>query len=295
MELRQLQHFFAVVEERSFTRAAARLHMVQSSLSASLLSLERELGADLFVRGRRGAELTDAGRAFLDPAGAAVEETRRARDAVAEVVGLLLGSVHIATVGLPSGLDLLDAVGQFQSEHPNVDLHIAHHPARDVVRLVADGQVDFGIATSTYSMPRGLQFEPLMSTPLFLICSADHRLAGAPDVDPRELLHEQIIDFPLSWCIRELFDRVLAEQEVERKVRLEVSEWHTAVSMVRRAMGISYGALAFLDPDDTDIDYATLANGPLWEIGIVTRDRARGAAGKAFLDTYRQRCEAQLN
>ena len=68
MELRQLEYFLAVVEEGSFTAAAARLYMVQSSLSASLLSLERELGTELFIRGRRGTELTDAGRALLEPA-----------------------------------------------------------------------------------------------------------------------------------------------------------------------------------------------------------------------------------
>ena len=68
VELRRLEHFLAVVEEGSFTAAAARVFMVQSSLSASLQALERELGTELFVRGRRGAELTDAGRTTVDGA-----------------------------------------------------------------------------------------------------------------------------------------------------------------------------------------------------------------------------------
>ena len=58
VELRQLEYFLAVVEEGSFTRAAARLYMVQSSLSASLLGLEKELGTDLFIRGRKGTVTT---------------------------------------------------------------------------------------------------------------------------------------------------------------------------------------------------------------------------------------------
>ncbi|MGY1619445.1 LysR family transcriptional regulator [Geodermatophilus sp. SYSU D00691] len=76
VELRQLEDFVAVVDEGSITRAAARLHMVQSSLSASLLALEKELGADLFIRGRQGAGLTDAGRAPLQPARAALHGAR---------------------------------------------------------------------------------------------------------------------------------------------------------------------------------------------------------------------------
>src|SRR3954464_13698347 len=110
VELRQLEYFLAVVEERSFTAAAARLYMVQSSLSASLLSLERELGTELFIRGRRGTELTDAGRALLDPARAALADTERARDAVAEVTGLLRGSVRIATVAVPRSLNAIHTI-----------------------------------------------------------------------------------------------------------------------------------------------------------------------------------------
>jgi len=107
VELRQLEYFLAVVEEGSFTRAAASVYMVQSSLSASLLSLERELGTELFIRGRRGAELTDAGRAFLGPARAALRAVDGARDAVAEVTGLLRGSVR-AGVFRPLGQGVVD-------------------------------------------------------------------------------------------------------------------------------------------------------------------------------------------
>src|SRR3954447_22666132 len=96
MELRRLEHFLAVVEEGSFTAAAARLFMVQSSLSASLSALERELGTELFVRGRRGAELTDAGRALVGPARATLDQVDKAKDAVGKVRGLLLGTVRVA-------------------------------------------------------------------------------------------------------------------------------------------------------------------------------------------------------
>ena len=59
MELRQLAHFVAVAEEHHFTRAAQKLHIVQSGLSASIRALERDLGATLFTRSTRRVELTD--------------------------------------------------------------------------------------------------------------------------------------------------------------------------------------------------------------------------------------------
>lgn len=136
-----------VVEEGSFTRAAARAFLVQSSLSASLLGLERELGTDLFIRGRRGAELTDAGHAFLEPARAALAEADRARDAVAQVKGLLRGSVRIATVpaAVPRSVDLIEAIRRFQQDHPQVHLQVVPTDCKSMVGMVGEGQVDFAI------------------------------------------------------------------------------------------------------------------------------------------------------
>ena len=73
MELRQLQHFIAVAEELNFTRAADRVHIVQSALSSSIRGLEDELRARLFVRSTRQVRLTPAGRAFLEKAREALQ------------------------------------------------------------------------------------------------------------------------------------------------------------------------------------------------------------------------------
>ena len=297
MELRQLEYFLAVVEEGSFTAAAARLHMVQSSLSASLLSLERELGTELFIRGRRGTGLTDAGRALLEPAHAALADTERARDAVAEVKGLLRGSVRIATVAVPRSLDPIEAIRRFQQEHPDVEIDLLHDGARDLVGLVADGDVDFAITPLTHRTRPALRFEPLVSTPVVIFCPAGHPLAGALEVDPAEVPREQVIHLPRGWWIRDLFDRLMAERGIPRQVRLEVNEWFGVLTMVERGLGITYGPQACLDETIFgEIAVATLAGAPMWELGIVTRDEAlRGAAGRAVLARYRSQCRRAVD
>ena len=98
MELRQLEYFVAVAEECHFTRAANRLHVAQSGLSASIRLLERELGASLFLRSTRRVELTPAGRALLIEARRALSATDAAKDAVAAVQGLLRGSLAIGSL-----------------------------------------------------------------------------------------------------------------------------------------------------------------------------------------------------
>jgi DNA-binding transcriptional LysR family regulator len=293
VELRRLEHFLAVVEEGTFTAAAERLFMVQSSLSASLLALERELGTDLFVRGRRGAELTDAGRALVGPARATLEHANHAKDAVGQVCGLLLGTVRVAVApALPRSIDICDTIRQFQERHPGVEVRLVRTDARTMADLVLDGDVDFAITPWVDRMSSGVHFEPLMSTRLALVCPAGHRLAGADDVDPRELVDEQIIDLPRDWEARRLFDGLMEERGLERRARLEVDDWLSALRMAQRGAGMAYGPLVCLKEEvSRDLDVTTLAGAPLWEIGVATRDeKLRGAAGRAFLSAYLEGC-----
>jgi DNA-binding transcriptional LysR family regulator len=295
VELRQLEYFLAVVEEGSFTAAAARLYMVQSSLSAALRGLERELGTDLFTRGRRGVELTDAGRVFLEPARAAIADAGRARDAVAEVTGMLRGTVRVATVAAPRRVDVVETIRQFRERNPGVQVYLLHDGAKDLVQLVAEGQVDLALTPLTHRTTPALRFEPVLSTPLALACPTGHRLSGAHDVDVRELLDEPIIDLPPGWWARDLFDHMLEERDLSRQVRLEVNEWFGLLTLVERGVGISYGPLACIDDGVIrDVAVATLADAPPWEVGIATRDETlRGAAGRVFLDAYRQQIRSE--
>jgi DNA-binding transcriptional LysR family regulator len=298
VELRQIEHFLAVVEEGSFTRAAARIFMVQSSLSASVLALERELGTELFIRGRRGAELTDAGRAFLEPARSALQSAERARDAVADVKGLLRGSVRIATmpVAIPRSVDLIETIRRFHELHPGVHVQVVPTDSKSMVDLVTDGQVDFAITPRVSQASSSLRFEPLISTDIVIVCPVGHHLAGRRDLDLRDAAAETIIDFPCGWRSRELFDDALAERGLRRQISLEVNDWLGILTMVQRGVGITYGPRACVDTATFGgVAIATLADPPLWELGVASRDEAlRGAAGRAFLAAYRVRCNERV-
>src|ERR1700759_1183095 len=98
MELRQLEYFVAVAEEANFTRAAERVHISQSGVSAQVRQLEHELGADLIDRSGRSATLTPAGHAALSPARAALASVAAVRLAVDDVAGLVRGRLTVGMV-----------------------------------------------------------------------------------------------------------------------------------------------------------------------------------------------------
>jgi DNA-binding transcriptional LysR family regulator len=125
MELRHLEYFVAVAEEGNFTRAAARLHIMQSAVSAAIKSLERGLDAQLLERTSKRIDLTDARLALVPRARAALDAARDARDAVRDVSDGLRGTLRIATMITVGLIDLPAPLGHFHREHPLVSLHLA--------------------------------------------------------------------------------------------------------------------------------------------------------------------------
>jgi DNA-binding transcriptional LysR family regulator len=119
VELRQLRHFLALVEERSITRAAKRELIVQSGLSNSLQALERELGTPLYLRGTRPVRLTAAGEALVGPARRTVASAAEAEQAVHHTRDVLIGTLR---VGIPLSAQHLVPfaayLGEFTRDHP---------------------------------------------------------------------------------------------------------------------------------------------------------------------------------
>ena len=95
MELRHLEYFTAVAAELNFSRAAERIHVVQSALSAAVGKLEKELGVALFDRSKRQIALTAAGEIFLDHAREAIQAANRAQSSVVDYRGQLTGTVTL--------------------------------------------------------------------------------------------------------------------------------------------------------------------------------------------------------
>src|ERR1700741_4560857 len=122
MELRALEYFVAVAEERHFTRAAARVHVSQSGLSATVRSLESELHEPLFERTTRRVQLTSAGEALLPEARRALAAARSGVDAVRAVRGLQRGTIWLGVMQQMTVIDLPRTLARFSRRYPGVEL-----------------------------------------------------------------------------------------------------------------------------------------------------------------------------
>src|SRR5271167_2455660 len=163
MELRQLEYLVAVAEEASFTRAAGRVHISQSGVSAQVRQLERELGAALVDRSSRAARLTDAGTAALPHARAALDAASALRQAVDEVNGLVRGRLTVGMVTACTVPGLFDALAAFRRAHPGVALTLAEDDSAALTRRVRSGTADLALAGLAGAPPRDLGVLPVLT------------------------------------------------------------------------------------------------------------------------------------
>ncbi|MEV6010104.1 LysR family transcriptional regulator [Streptomyces sp. NPDC051976] len=278
MELRQLEYFVAVAEERHFTRAAKRLHVAQSGLSASIRSLERELRADLFVRSTRQVELTPAGRAFLAEARRALSATDAARDAVAAVQGLLRGSLAIGSLQCLHHVHLPAVLAGFLDAHPGLEVRLRQGGSRELIDQVRTGRLDIAFVCRPPRHPEGLIIEPLADEPLVLACAPGHQLAHRDEIKLTDLHDERFVDFHPDWGTRDLADTVLADAGVERHVALEVTDVHSLLDLVTHGLGVALVPQSFAAKTDQARFIALSGTVPTWETVTVTSNPTSAAA-----------------
>ena len=145
MEFRQIQYFITLYEDGSVTRAARRLHIVQSALSMQMAKLEAEVGQRLFVRTPQGMQPTPEGRRLYRLFLPVVTGYQRAREQVVEATGELNGEVRFGMIATIAQGVLVDAILEFSSAHPKVELSMTDGFSGDLIDAVALGQLDAAV------------------------------------------------------------------------------------------------------------------------------------------------------
>ncbi len=209
MDLTQLETFLAIVQEKGFSRAAARLHRTQPAVSQSIRRLEDELGERLFERGSREGSLTTAGEVLRPYAERLLRLRGEALGAIGELRALERGRLAVAANEYTSHL-LLPALAAYQQSCPGIEVVIQRSLASRIPEEVLDRSVELGILTFVPEQ------DELLATPVYeddvaLVVYPSHPLARSGSVTVRELGALQFIGHavpsPLRREVTELFRR----------------------------------------------------------------------------------------
>lgn len=240
VDIRQLETFAAVAAASSFTRAAADLHTVQSAVSATIHTLERDLGAPLFDRAPRQIRLTLAGEALLPAARAVLDAVRAARDAVDSARGRVSGTVALGYMTSVTLVDTPRLLRAFAQRHPGVAIRLkaAERGTSGLADMLRSGELDLALLMDYKAQP-DLEVTPVSRSPLHLTVPADHSLAGTGPVSLEQLSNEQFIDFPDGFGVRELADAAFRSAGIPRRVALETMDIVSMGELVDNGLGVA--------------------------------------------------------
>jgi DNA-binding transcriptional LysR family regulator len=252
MELRQLEYFVAVADERNFTRAAARLHVSQPGVSAQIRQLERELGQTLLDRSGRVTRLTEAGQAVLPFARAALSAVAGARVAVDELSGLLRGHVAVGMVGQVASLDIPGLLAGFHQRHPAIEITLAEGSSDHLAEGVRTGAYDLAFIGVAPSSPwsrdaqRGLGEQVIADEPIVAAIGADPgpaglgALADATSVTLAEIAGQALISLPVGTGLRANVDAAYTAAGLRAHVTFEASDPRTLARLAARGLGLAF-------------------------------------------------------
>ncbi|WP_306319004.1 MULTISPECIES: LysR family transcriptional regulator [unclassified Streptomyces] len=239
MEMRQLEYFIAVAEEQNFTRAAERVHISQSGVSAQIRRLEREIGAELFDRSARTVTLTVAGKAALEHARATLAAAGSIGRAVAEVTELIRGRLTIGMVIGCTVTPLFDALAAFHEAYPGVELSLLEDGSDRLVEGVRGGDIDVALIGAAHAAPDDLDSLTLIDERLVVAVPAGHPLERRRRVRLRDLTDHPLVCMPSGTGLRTVLDQACAAQGLHPTIALEASAADAIAALAGRGLGVA--------------------------------------------------------
>ncbi len=237
MLLQHIESFVAIARHGSVSRAAETLYVTQPTLTARLHALERELGQRLFIRGRQGMRLTDAGRTFLPYAERALRAVGEGRRAILEMERAAAGQLALAAAPAVSTYFLPAVLERFVAAHPRVEVAVRTGHSEDVLQMVLRDEVQLGLG-------RALQhpevvLEPIYEEELVLVVARGHPFARRASVSMAEVGQEQLILFDRTSSYYEITQAAFLAAGVTVRGMMELDNIEAAKKMVERGLGVA--------------------------------------------------------
>jgi DNA-binding transcriptional LysR family regulator len=237
MDLFQLETFLAVAEERSFSRAAARLHRTQPAVSQVIAKLEAELGETLLERASRDGTLTDAGEVLREYAQKMLNLRADAGDALEDLRAKHTGKLKLAANEYTC-LYLLPVLDAFRREHPGVKVAVQRALASRVADEVLQHSVELGVVSFRPDDPQ-VRSTVVYRDELVCIVTPGHALAEAGTVSVQRLGREIFVAHNVPSPLRQKVIAAFARHKTPLQMEVELPSLEAIKKFVQRGNGVA--------------------------------------------------------
>ncbi len=235
MEIARCKAFLAAADRGSLTRAAEELNYTPSGVSQLVAALEKEFGFPLFIRRKKGVELTAEGKQILPSIRAFVQQERNVYQIAAEIRGLSVGEIVIASYSSISTHWLPKVIKQFRTDYPNIRIRLMEGIRQEVIQWLEESRADIGFLS--YGSDLSYDWIPLAEDRMLAVLPREHPLAGAESYPLLRCASEDFImpAFGRDDDVAALFERF----QIEPNILFSTLENYAAISMIENGLGIS--------------------------------------------------------
>ncbi|HET7295434.1 MAG TPA: LysR family transcriptional regulator [Vicinamibacteria bacterium] len=247
MNLRHLTTFQDIVKAGSFSRAARSLGCSQSTVTLHVQALEAELGVALFHRRGRRTSLTEAGETLAARCGGVLDGLASLKRTLQELAAGNAGELRLASIEPLASLRVLPRLAEFCRTRPRLSVRLEIGGTGSVSRAVADGRVDFGLASLPAPELR-LAFTPLLVERMAVLLPRRHRLARARQVRVRDLAGERLLLTEHGCAYRQATEVALRAAGTPVACSMEIGSLTGLGRAVGAGLGLAIMPRAWLEP-----------------------------------------------
>jgi DNA-binding transcriptional LysR family regulator len=293
MEMHQLRYVVAVSRAGNFSRAAARCHVSQPSLSQQILKLEEELGERLFVRMKREAKLTPHGEAFLPRAVKILEEVDAAKREASDAHSLLRGRLIVGVLPTIAPYLLPGALAEFVEKFPGVEIVVQEDTTARLLKLAQAYEIDFALASRPIQDQR-MEVKDLFTEELRLALPPGHRLTRKRSLRLADIEKEPFIVMKEGHCLGDQVLNFCERRDLRPTINFRSAQLETIQALVRSGAGISLVPAMATRGERRDLPEYRSLPAPRPERKIVAvwpKQRPLGRAANEFLKQISARCK----
>ena len=239
MQLRSLEIFCDVAKLRSFSKAADARGVTQSAASQAIQHLEESLGIQLIDRSTRPLSLTVAGENYLRGLTDILASYHRLEEEVISAGRGIRGPLHIAAIDSVGLSYMPDAMDEFGSLFPEVDVRIGYGRNEAVIEDLVSGRAEIGLVSFPKSTKQIVAI-PWQKEPMRLVCSANHRLARRTEADLSDLDGVEMVGFDRSLELRRMIDGELKRLGIRIDFRNEFDNIDSIVRAIQANDGAGF-------------------------------------------------------
>lgn len=255
MDIRHLEYFVEVARQKSFSKAAEKCNVTQSTISKLIKDLESELGTSLFNRTSKYVQLTDTGAIFLDQAIQVVTMFENLTSEFQNRIKMERGKIAIGLLPITGTTIFAELLGEFKKKYPQIEISLSEHGSKKVALDILDGTLDVGVVCS---VPDSHYFDsfPFAEDPLCVIVSSQNPISKLSSINLKSLSNESFVLYSSEFSLHDEIISKCKNEGFSPNVVFETSQFELMTQMVAANLGIAFlpsAACKELDPRRIDV------------------------------------------